>query len=72
MTGLVAVLGAPAEIRGWALAGLLVIPVDDDAEARAAWTALPDDVRLVVLTRAAADAIGAGREIDGPLIAVLP
>ncbi|WP_127509029.1 hypothetical protein [Actinoplanes solisilvae] len=72
MTGLAAVLGASVEIRGWALAGLLVIPVVDDAEARAAWTALPADVRLVVLTRAAADAIGAGHEIDGPLIAVLP
>ncbi|GID32375.1 hypothetical protein C8E87_0319 [Paractinoplanes brasiliensis] len=72
MNGRVAVLGAPAEIRGWGLAGLLVIPAADDTEARKAWATLPAGVRLVVLTHAAAEAIGAAGENDGPLIAVLP
>ncbi|HWS46457.1 MAG TPA: V-type ATP synthase subunit F [Acidimicrobiia bacterium] len=51
----VAVLGEPALVGGFALAGALVFGVGDHAAIDAAWDALPDDVSVLVLTPRAAD-----------------
>jgi vacuolar-type H+-ATPase subunit F/Vma7 len=50
-------LGGTHEIEGFALAGVNVVPTHTDAEARRAWEALGDDVGLVILSAAAADAL---------------
>lgn len=69
----VAAIGAEAEVRGFGLAGVLVLPTDDDESARAAWRALPGDVALVILGPGAAAAVdpplGTG---TAPIVAVLP
>jgi len=67
-----AVLGEPAVIRGWGLAGLLVVAASDDEQARAAWPGLPPDVGLVILTAAAAKALRAEIDAGDRLVAVLP
>lgn len=54
----VAVLGEPVRVDGYALAGAMVCPAESAQEARIAWAALPDDVALVVLTPMAAVALG--------------
>ncbi|MCU7729427.1 hypothetical protein ODJ79_37410 [Actinoplanes sp. KI2] len=72
MTGRIAILGGPAEIRGWELAGLEPAPAEDAAQARAQWAKLPADVGLVILTRSAAAALEAEISAAGPLVAVLP
>lgn len=46
-------LGETARVAGYALAGLTVLPTDDDG-ARAAWERLPPDTGVVLLTPAAA------------------
>jgi vacuolar-type H+-ATPase subunit F/Vma7 len=61
----VAVLGEQVAVQGYALAGAVVLAVDDDDAARAAWDALPADVAVVILTRAAARALGPER-VAGP------
>jgi vacuolar-type H+-ATPase subunit F/Vma7 len=67
MTGMggVAVIGEEPLVRGFGLAGALVLPAADAPAARAAWAALPDDVAVVILTAAAAAALDTG--IDWPL-----
>jgi hypothetical protein len=72
MTGRIAILGGPAEIRGWAMAGLQPAPAEDAAQARERWAALPADVGLVILTRSAAAALQTEISTAGPLVAVLP
>ncbi|WP_432826552.1 V-type ATP synthase subunit F [Dactylosporangium sp. CA-092794] len=69
--GAVVAIGDPARLRGYALAGVTVVPATSPAGARAAWRALGADVAVVVLTRPAAAAIG---PVTGPLpmLAVLP
>jgi hypothetical protein len=68
------VLGAEPRVVGWALAGVLPVPVGTRDEARAAWAALPGDVALVLLTADAAEALAA--ELADPtsdrLTAVMP
>jgi hypothetical protein len=54
----VAVLGAELEIEGYRLAGALTVAAETPAAVRSAWRALPADVALVVLTPAAAAALG--------------
>ncbi len=69
----VAAIGAPAQVSGFALAGARVYPADTAEQARAAWDTLTDAVAVVILTAAAADAIGAGRaRSSGPLRVVMP
>ncbi len=51
-------IGEHARIEGFALAGVALAPAADAAAALAAWEALPDDVALLLLTPAAAAAIG--------------
>jgi vacuolar-type H+-ATPase subunit F/Vma7 len=70
--GRIAVLGAPAVVRGWGLAGLLVVGAPDAAAALAGWAALPADVSLVIVTPAAAEALGARLDGTDRLVAVLP
>lgn len=53
----VAVLGEPARVRGYSLAGAIVHACPDPESVRAAWDALGDDVTVVVLTAAAATAL---------------
>lgn len=69
----IAVIGARTAVQGYGLAGALVSVAEDPDAVRRAWSALPADVGLVVLT-AAAEAALHGRldPAGGPLIAVLP
>jgi vacuolar-type H+-ATPase subunit F/Vma7 len=71
--GRIAAIGAEAEVRGFGLAGVLVLPAEDDEAARAAWRALPADVALVILGPDAAAAVepplGTGTV---PIVAVIP
>jgi vacuolar-type H+-ATPase subunit F/Vma7 len=69
----VAVIGSDPEIAGFALAGARVYPAASADEVRAAWLELPDDIRVVILTVHAADALGADRTGPGsPLTVVMP
>jgi vacuolar-type H+-ATPase subunit F/Vma7 len=68
--GRIAVLGERARVEGYALAGALVCPADSEAEAEAAWAALPGDVIVVVLTPAAARVLPAAG--GTPLVVVMP
>jgi vacuolar-type H+-ATPase subunit F/Vma7 len=70
--GTVAVLGQPAVVRGWGLAGLLVLDAADAAQTRAAWAALPAEVSLVILTGSAAAALQPELATTDLLFAVLP
>jgi vacuolar-type H+-ATPase subunit F/Vma7 len=69
----VAAIGAPSRVAGFALAGALVFPANDDAQAVAAWQGLPGTVAVVVLTEAAAAALAAAGAFSpgAPLTVVL-
>ncbi len=56
-------IGESERLRGFKLAGVDVIAADDSASAHAAWSALPGDVALVILTPAARAALAAD-ELD--------
>ena len=66
-----AAIGAGPEVAGFALAGARVYPADDAAQARSAWCALPATVGVVILTQAAADAIGEQRWAAGAALTVV-
>ncbi|MER6410115.1 hypothetical protein ABT383_09940 [Streptomyces humidus] len=73
--GRVAALGERSRVIGLALAGAVVLVADDAEAVRRGWHALPDDVDLVILTPAAAEALGpdpAASGGSGPLTAVMP
>lgn len=53
-----AVLGESSRIQGFALAGALVFPAEDETEVRAAWRSLPADVDVVIVTARAAAWLG--------------
>ncbi|MFF6772899.1 hypothetical protein ACFY8W_04975 [Streptomyces sp. NPDC012637] len=59
-------------VRGLALAGVDVFEAERAKDVREAWWSLPDDVSLVILTPAAAEALGP--ELPDPrfLTAVMP
>jgi vacuolar-type H+-ATPase subunit F/Vma7 len=57
--GQVAAIGTELAVRGFGLAGAVVCAAEDDEAARRAWRDLPDGIDLVILTGAAAAAIGA-------------
>ena len=59
--GTVAAIGARADVTGLALAGVEVRVAEDAEAVRRAWRSLPGTVTLVVLTRAAAGALGRRR-----------
>ncbi|MFH8680756.1 hypothetical protein [Streptomyces lydicus] len=64
--GTIVALGEGARTSGFALAGVLVRPAEEPAGVRAAWRALPGDTALVILTQAAAEALGP-EVLDAPL-----
>jgi vacuolar-type H+-ATPase subunit F/Vma7 len=70
--GPVAVIGEQARVQGFALAGAVVMVADDEAAVRSQWASLPADVPVVVLTPAAAVALGHLTADDGRLIVVMP
>ena len=73
MLGGIVALGEPATVRGFALAGVQVLPAVTAEEVGRAWAALPAGTAVVLLTRAASEALGAvAAAPDGPLIAVIP
>jgi vacuolar-type H+-ATPase subunit F/Vma7 len=53
----VAVIGEETRVQGFALAGAVVCPATGPGAVRAAWAGLADDIAVVVLTPAAADAL---------------
>ncbi len=50
-------LGERARTEGFALAGVDLLPTEDPAAARAAWSGLDADVGVVILTPAAREAL---------------
>jgi vacuolar-type H+-ATPase subunit F/Vma7 len=66
-----AVIGEPARVQGFALAGAEVCPAAEPDAVRAAWAGLATDVAVVVLTPAAADAL-TGTPVGDRLTVVMP
>ncbi len=67
-----AVIGESARTAGFALAGALVFPAENADEARAAWSSLPADVAVLVLTPRAADWLGTAPARRDVLLVVMP
>jgi vacuolar-type H+-ATPase subunit F/Vma7 len=67
--GRVGVLGEAVRVQGYALAGAVPIVAESPEEVRQAWTGLAGDIVLLVLTPAAAAALGAAARSrpEGPL-----
>jgi vacuolar-type H+-ATPase subunit F/Vma7 len=53
-----AVIGEGTAVQGFALAGAVVCPAENQDEAAAAWRSLPPDIAVVVLTARAAAWLG--------------
>ncbi len=71
--GRVAVIGEQTAVSGYALAGVLVLPAEGDDAVHGAWSSLPDDVQVVILTARAARALGdAGTAELLPFTVVMP
>ena len=71
--GAVVALGEASLVRGFALGGAVVIVAETPEELREAWSSLPDDSALVVLTKDAASALGDKLDAPGtPLTTVMP
>lgn len=56
--GQIVVLGEAVTVESFALAGATVVAAEDVEAVRRAWAALPADAAIVVLTAAAAEALG--------------
>jgi vacuolar-type H+-ATPase subunit F/Vma7 len=72
VTGTVAALGEWALVRGYALAGVTVLAAEDADAVRAAWRTLEPDVEVVILTPAAAAALGGVIARERPMTVVMP
>jgi vacuolar-type H+-ATPase subunit F/Vma7 len=68
--GRVAAIGESVRVQGLSLAGVLLLPGDDESQVRQSWSALPADVEVVILTPLAHATLGPGR--NGPLTVVMP
>lgn len=70
----VAAIGALTLVRGFALAGALVLPAEEPDDVRGTWRSLPPEVGLVLLTQPAAQALAEELRVDRtrPLVAVMP
>jgi vacuolar-type H+-ATPase subunit F/Vma7 len=67
----VAVIGEDVRVDGFGLAGAVVCRASGRAEVQAAWRSLAEDVAVVVLTPAAAEAL-VGVPCGGRLTVVMP
>jgi vacuolar-type H+-ATPase subunit F/Vma7 len=68
--GGIAAIGEAVRVQGLGLAGVLVLPGEDDDQVRARWSALSEDIAVVILTPRAAQALS---EVGpGPLRVVMP
>ena len=65
-------IGEPALVAGYAMAGAITMPTRGPDEVRQAWENLPSGTTLVILTAAAADALGGRLSGADPLTAVMP
>lgn len=65
-------IGEPALVAGYAMAGATTMPTRGPDEVRRAWESLPSDTTLVILTAAAANALGGRLTEADPLTAVMP
>lgn len=54
----IVVLGEPSRVDGFRLVGATVVPAREAEGFRRAWTVLPADTRLLIITPAAEAAIG--------------
>lgn len=71
--GRVAAVGERTRVAGLALAGVTVVAAEEPRAVREAWQGLPRDVTLVILTPAAADALGPALGAGArPLTVVMP
>jgi hypothetical protein len=71
--GGIVVIGTPARVREYAMAGATVVAADEPADVVAAWHRLPPGTGLVILTADAAQALSTvGYEAGWPLVAVMP
>lgn len=71
--GQIAAVGERDRVEGFALAGVTVVPAEDPDAVRDAWRGLPGEVVLVIVTPAAADALGPELETSSlPLAVVMP
>jgi vacuolar-type H+-ATPase subunit F/Vma7 len=70
--GAVVVIGEPALVSGYAMAGATTMPAQGADEVRRAWDSLPSGTTLVILTAAAAAASGGRLSEADPLTAVMP
>lgn len=69
----VAAIGERVRVLGLVSAGVTVYPADDPEAVRAAWHGMSPEVGLVIVTPAAAAALGAGLlDEECPLTAVMP
>lgn len=67
------VIGETSRVEGFALGGALVVCADNPDDVWHAWTSLPSDAAVVVLTERAASVVGVdARRHDRVLVAVLP
>ncbi|MFD8234779.1 hypothetical protein ACFV20_23255 [Streptomyces sp. NPDC059696] len=68
-----AAIGERLRVLGLVTAGVVVLPAEDPDAVRTAWRRLPPDTGLVVVTPAAAEALGPELLEQGdPLTAVMP
>ncbi|MEK2478611.1 MULTISPECIES: hypothetical protein [Streptomyces] len=71
--GAVVAIGERARTAGFALAGVQVRPAEEPDRVRMSWRELPADAELVILTPAAAAALGPDLlKAAGPLTVVMP
>jgi vacuolar-type H+-ATPase subunit F/Vma7 len=69
----IAAIGERRRVIGLTAVGVSAHPAQDPEAVRAAWQALPPDIGLVLLTPAAAEALGLERAGgEGRLVAVMP
>ncbi len=59
--GSVAVIGEETAVSGFALAGALVLPAEGEDAVHRAWSNLPDDIQVVIVTAQAARQLGDAR-----------
>lgn len=70
--GAIVVIGEPALVAGYAMAGATTMPAQGADDVRRAWDSLPSGTALVIVTAAAADALGSLLSGADPLTAVMP